>query len=78
MFLVIYLLTCHLFKVHKAMGQVWAEMARHLSDSLILPFNVSDYAFVMDNMAKTLLKDFGSLMDSKGIETGKHNLQYLK
>ena len=55
------------------MGQVWAEMARHLSDSLILPFNVSDYAFVMDNMAKTLLKDFGSLMDSKGIETGKHN-----
>ena len=55
------------------MGQVWAEMARHLSDSLILPFNVSDYAFVMDNMAKTLLKDFGSLMDSKEIETGKHN-----
>ena len=55
------------------MGQVWAEMARHISDTLILPFNVSDYAFVMDNMVKTLLKDFGSQMENKGIDTGKIN-----
>ena len=52
------------------MGQVWAEMARHISDSLIIPFDVSDYAVVMDNMAKTLLKNSGKLLKDNGIETG--------
>ena len=52
------------------MGQVWAEMARHISDSLIIPFKVSDYAVVMDGMAKTLLKDFGKLLNNNGIHTG--------
>ena len=52
------------------MGQVWAEMARHISDSLIIPFNVSDYSVIMDSMAKTLLKTSGKLLKDNGIETG--------
>ena len=52
------------------MGQVWAEMARHISDSLIIPFKVSDYAVVMDGMAQTLLNKSGKLLEDNGIHTG--------
>lgn len=55
---------------HKALGQVWIEMARDLADSLILPFNVSDYANVLQDMGDTLLLQFGKLMDDNDIKTG--------
>ena len=60
-----------LFQCSRAVGQLWAEMARHISDSLIIPFNVSDFAFVMDDMAKTLLTDFGDKLTKNGIDTGR-------
>ena len=54
-------------------------MARHLADSLILPFNVSDYVVLMRSMATSLLKGYGAKMDRNGIDTGKymylHNLK---
>ena len=53
-----------------ATGQVWAEMARNLADSLIIPFNVSDYAVTMETMKTTLFTDFGQLMQQHGIDTG--------
>ena len=54
---------------HTATGQVWAEMARNLADSLIIPFNVSDYAVTLDHLRKALFKDFESLMTQNGINT---------
>lgn len=46
-------------------------MARNLADSLIIPFNVSDYAVTLENMKKTLFKEFETLMHDNGIDTGK-------
>ena len=49
-------------------------MARNLADSLIIPFNVSDYAVTIENQRKTLFKDFESLMTQHGIDIGEQRL----
>ena len=46
-------------------------MARNLADSLIIPFNLSDYAVTLEEMKKTLLKSYGDLMQQNGIITCK-------
>ena len=48
-------------------------MARNLADSLIIPFNVSDYTVTLNQMKTTLFKDFGTLMQQNKINTGKPN-----
>lgn len=58
------------FNYHKAVGQVWLEMARNLADSLILPFNVTDFSNTLRDLAESLLSRFGKLMDDNGIKTG--------
>ena len=65
-----------MFQCHKAIGQVWAEMARNLADSTILPFNISDYATVMKTMVSSLMKGFGTLMRNNGIKTGMTSLDF--
>ncbi|XP_052275937.1 N-acetylated-alpha-linked acidic dipeptidase 2-like isoform X2 [Dreissena polymorpha] len=57
------------FQYHRAIGQVWIEMARHLADSLIIPFNVSDYADTLNAMTTTFLKRFKTLLDEQNINT---------
>ena len=59
---------------HTAVGKVWVEMARNLADSLILPFNLTDYADILSDLSTTLLGNFGDLMRSKGIEIDTGNL----
>jgi len=49
-------------------------MARQLSDSLILPFNVSDYGNVITDLATTVLDRFEQMMKEKDIETGMINV----
>lgn len=61
------------FKYHKAVGQVWTEMARNLADSLILPFNLTDYSNTLKGLGDNLLSQFGKLMDDNGVLT-----EYLK
>ncbi|XP_056023072.1 N-acetylated-alpha-linked acidic dipeptidase 2-like [Ostrea edulis] len=56
------------FKYHRAVGQTWAEIARNLADSLIIPFKVQDYADKLDNLVKQLDTDFGHLMRRNGIQ----------
>nr|XP_022329273.1 N-acetylated-alpha-linked acidic dipeptidase 2-like [Crassostrea virginica] len=56
------------FKRHQAVGQTWAELARNLADSLIIPFKVQDYAKKLQQLIKQLEDDFGQLMKSNGIE----------
>lgn len=63
---------------HQAVGQTWAELARNLADSLIIPFKVQDYAKKLQQLIKQLEDDFGQLMKRNGIEFGNyiitHNL----
>ncbi|XP_060559269.1 N-acetylated-alpha-linked acidic dipeptidase 2-like [Ruditapes philippinarum] len=57
------------FKHHKALGQIWVEMARDLADSLILPFNVSDYSDALRDLSDNLLDHFGPLMTENNVNT---------
>ncbi|XP_053398009.1 N-acetylated-alpha-linked acidic dipeptidase 2-like [Mercenaria mercenaria] len=57
------------FHYHKAIGQIWTEMARDLADSLIIPFNVSDYSSVITDIGRTFMESFRQLMDTNGIDT---------
>ncbi|KAK6181051.1 hypothetical protein SNE40_008990 [Patella caerulea] len=50
------------FKYHQAVARVSAEMARNLADSLILPLNVSDYAWNMENLRISLDSDYGAYL----------------
>lgn len=57
------------FMYHKAIGQIWAEMGRDLADSLILPFNVSDYSGVIKSIGKTFMQSFKQQMENNSIDT---------
>lgn len=57
------------FKFHTAVGQIWTEVARDLADSLILPFDITDYSTVLEDLADTLLKEFGLQMNKNGLDT---------
>lgn len=58
------------FQCHRASGQVWAEVARNLADSLIIPFQVEDYAKKLKDGVDKLENEFGLLMEKNGIELG--------
>lgn len=55
------------FKRHKAMAQTSAELMRNLADSLIIPFDVIDFANNLQTLVNTLDTDYGVLLRSKGI-----------
>ncbi|KAK3598383.1 hypothetical protein CHS0354_034557 [Potamilus streckersoni] len=57
------------FKYHTAVGQIWAEMARNLADTVIIPFNVSDYSRTLQELTQTLLKDYNKTLLANGINT---------
>lgn len=59
-----------MFQCHRASGQVWAEVARNLADSLIIPFKIQDYANKLREGVEELDRNLGSLMRRKGIHTG--------
>nr|XP_034326256.1 N-acetylated-alpha-linked acidic dipeptidase 2 [Crassostrea gigas] len=57
------------FKCHRASGQVWAEVARNLADSLVIPFKIQDYANKLRDGVEELDRNLGSLMRRNGIQT---------
>uniref|UniRef100_A0A8W8I1Q9 Aminopeptidase NAALADL1 n=1 Tax=Magallana gigas TaxID=29159 RepID=A0A8W8I1Q9_MAGGI len=57
------------FKCHRASGQVWAEVARNLADSLVIPFKIKDYANKLRDGVEELDRNLGSLMRRNGIQT---------
>ncbi|XP_025105253.1 putative N-acetylated-alpha-linked acidic dipeptidase [Pomacea canaliculata] len=48
------------FKYHRSVGQVAAEVVRSLADSLIIPFNISDYAWGLEMNRRTLDTEVGA------------------
>ncbi|XP_053400841.1 N-acetylated-alpha-linked acidic dipeptidase 2-like isoform X2 [Mercenaria mercenaria] len=61
------------FKYHTAIGQILSELARDLADSLILPFNLSDYSAVMKDLGSTLVTNYGKQMNDNGLDTSLLN-----
>ena len=58
----------------KALGQVWAEMARSLSSSVIIPFHTSNYStFISQNFEK-FTKKVDRIIKKYNIELGKFML----
>ena len=54
-------------KSFKAIASVVAELARRLSDSLILPFNCINYATDMKKMLDDLKIKYGTVLDQQKI-----------
>ena len=42
------------------MAQYWGEMARHLADALVLPFNVAAYASRIQEYYNNLMTNYGA------------------
>lgn len=57
------------FKYHTTMGQIWTEVTRDLADSLLLPFNVSDYSSVLNDLGESFISRFEREMQSFGLDT---------
>ncbi|ESP03021.1 hypothetical protein LOTGIDRAFT_185795 [Lottia gigantea] len=53
------------FEYHGAVAKVGVELARSLADSLIIPFNVSDYAWSLENLRVAFDKENGDKMRAK-------------
>lgn len=51
---------CVCFQYHRSVGQVAAEVVRSLADSLIIPFNISDYAWGLEMNRQTLDTEVGA------------------
>jgi len=52
-------------------GQYWAEAARYMSDSLLLPFSVTSYASSLRSLVGKLDVGYGSLMRQNGLSLGE-------
>lgn len=55
------------FKRHAALGQIVSEMCRNLADSLIVPFDVLDFANELNELVRSLDKDHGQLLRNNAV-----------
>ena len=70
----LYLMEQHIdpdYRCHVTVAQLWAEMARHLADSLVLPLNAVDYAHSLKEFLDQLATAFGDKMENNGVALGK-------
>ena len=64
------------FKYHRAVGQVWAEISRRLSDSVLLPLNFTTYAEHLLDEWDRLKGDYGEAMRKQNINLGDENKEF--
>ncbi|XP_071080752.1 glutamate carboxypeptidase 2-like [Haliotis cracherodii] len=50
------------FKIHACVTSLWVELARSLSDSLVLPYNVSDYGVMLEESRHELDREYGAIL----------------
>ncbi|XP_076097524.1 N-acetylated-alpha-linked acidic dipeptidase 2-like isoform X2 [Mytilus galloprovincialis] len=55
------------FKHHQATARVWAEMARALSDTMVIPFDVVNFANELLSLVNTLDEDYGTMLRNQSI-----------
>lgn len=61
---------CTGFTSHHAVAQTVINVLLRLSDSLLLPFNVSDYSETLQSFLQTAQADLGSLLRQQSIDLG--------
>lgn len=61
------------FQTHRAVGQIMAEVIRQLSDSLLIPFDVVNYANHLKLLVNGLDNAYGKLLRDNGVEFGKNS-----
>lgn len=59
------------FTSHQTVARTAGNVLLRLSDSLLLPFNLTDYAESLEQYLNTALKNFGSTLAQKKISVGK-------
>ena len=59
------------FTIHRAMGQVWGEIARRLADAVILPIDCRLYADFLAKNRDSLKEGYGDDMTANGIDFGE-------
>jgi len=47
------------------------DVARQLADSLVLPYNVTDFSTTLNDMTKTFLDEFATSMQNQSIDTSE-------
>ena len=60
------------FYRHQAVARVWAELARNLADSVILPMNCTDYAIKIHGSMESVKDAYEDRMNQEGISFGKN------
>ena len=60
----------------QAIGRYWAEMARYMADSLILPLNVTRYGETLAKYVHDLDDGYGAIMKQNNATTGERYDQY--
>ena len=51
---------------HRALAQLWAEVARNLSESVILPLNVTRYATYLTDALSSLKSVYNDRLEANG------------
>lgn len=59
------------FQHYQATARVWAEMARALSDTMVIPFDVVNFANELLSLVNTLDEDYGTMLRNQSIIFGK-------
>jgi hypothetical protein len=60
-----------------AVCQFWCEIAMVLSDSLVLPLNVMDYAVDLEVNVRLLQSEYQQLMSDNGMSIGIAKLNFI-
>ena len=54
------------FVFHRSVAQLWAEMARNLVESIVLPLDLEWYAIHLKESFDDIQKKYGSRLESNG------------
>ena len=58
------------YRFCRAVGQIAAEMVRHLADSYILPLDANDYASALQYYGNVVNETYGNKLAGQGISLG--------
>ena len=61
-----------IFQSHRAIGQIWGEIVRQLSDSLMIPFDVVNFANNLNMLVDELDNKHGKLLRDNGVQFGMY------
>lgn len=58
------------FKYHQVTTRAWTQIALDMSDSFIIPLNVTHYAYMMKYYSRQMENKYGSKFKANGVTLG--------